>query len=51
MLCAGTLMAGSCSPELQALAVGLQAAADEFDRQNTDDDISFGDWLADELEH
>jgi hypothetical protein len=47
----GTLLAASCSADsLQALSVGVDAAAGYLNAQpDADDDISFGDWLADEL--
>ena len=49
-LCAaGMLFGASCSSDqIQAIATGLQAAASELD--DRDDHITFGDWLADELE-
>ena len=49
-LCAvGTLFGATCSSDqIQAIATGLQAAASEMD--DRDDNITFGDWLLDELE-
>lgn len=49
-LCAvGMLFGATCSSDqIHAIATGLQAATSELD--NRDDDISFGDWLLDELE-
>ena len=47
---AGTLFASSCgSNGLQAVVAGLDAAAQELDRGNRNNDISFGNWLMDEL--
>ncbi len=52
-LCAsGLLFASSCSVQgVRAVGAGFNAAAGYFDDQpaDDDDDISFGDWLADEL--
>ncbi len=46
----GTLMASSCSlRQLEAISVGLDAATGHLDQADSDDDISFGDWLRDEL--
>ena len=46
---AGVLFASSCSSEtLRATTAGLSAAADELEGDR--DDISFGDWLLDELQ-
>ena len=46
---AGTLFGSSCSSEqIEAVAAGLQAAVSEMD--DRDDNISFGDWLMNELE-
>ena len=47
----GMLFASSCSvQDVRAVGAGLNAAAGYFDDQPADDDdISFGDWLADEL--
>ncbi len=45
----GTVWGTSCSSsQIQAVIVGLEAAANSLDEE--DDDISFADWLADELE-
>ncbi len=52
-LCAsGVVLAGSCSMDgLQAVGAGIDAAAGYLnDQESPDDDISFGDWLLDELE-
>ena len=47
-LCAaGLLLGGSCRADLEAIAVGLDAAARHMD--DNDDEISFSDWLRDEL--
>lgn len=52
---AGMLFASSCSlQEMEAVGVGIDAVAGYFNDQaaadaDADDDISFGDWLADEL--
>ncbi len=50
---AGMLFASSCSlQEMGAVGAGIDAAAGYFNDQaeeDQDDDISFGDWLADEL--
>ncbi len=47
----GMLFAASCSVQgARAVGAGLVAAAGYLDDQPADDDdISFGDWLADEL--
>lgn len=43
-----TLMTSGCSPEaIRALIIGLDAAADQIE---DDDDVSFEDWLQDELD-
>ncbi len=48
---AGTLFGSSCgSNQLQAVVAGIEAAASELDRTNRSDDISFGNWLMDEIE-
>ena len=51
-LCAaGTLYGSSCSSrEIETVLAGVQAVAEVLDGQSQDDDISFGDWLQDELE-
>jgi hypothetical protein len=47
---AGTLFGGGCTSEqIQAIAAGLGALAEQLD-DDYDDDISFGDWLTDEIE-
>ncbi|MCH7807771.1 MAG: hypothetical protein IIB60_00990 [Planctomycetes bacterium] len=47
---AGTLFGASCSSDgFQAVVAGVEAAAQELDRQDRHDDISFGNWLLDEL--
>ncbi len=50
---AGMLFASSCSLQnMEAVGVGIDAAAGYFNDQaveDEDEDISFGDWLADEL--
>lgn len=46
----GVLFQGNCSVGIEALAVGLQAAAASLaSNQPEDNDINFGDWLAGEL--
>ena len=46
----GVLLQGNCNIGLQALAVGLQAAAGTLTQlQPEDNGISFNDWLASEL--
>lgn len=49
-LCAaGTLMVTGCDEQLlNAMTAALEAAAQQLGEE--DDDISFGDWLSDELE-
>jgi hypothetical protein len=43
------LLSSSCGvEELRALVAGVDAAADRLEDDH--DDISFGDWLADELD-
>ena len=45
----GTLFGSTCSsPELGAVVAGLEAAASHLEQEQ--DDISFGDWLRDELD-
>ena len=47
---AGTLLGASCgTKELDALIVGIEAAAAQLDRSDRDDDVNFGDWLLSEL--
>lgn len=47
---ATTLLATTCtSNEIAATVAGLDAAAHRLDHQ--DEDISFGDWLRDELDN
>ena len=47
---AGMLFSSNCSSaDLEAAFVGLEAAAGHLQHENQDDDISFGDWLLDEL--
>ena len=47
---AGTLFGSSCSSSgFQAVVAGLDAAAQELDRGDRSEDISFGNWLMDEL--
>ena len=44
----GALFTASCDlADLDAVAVGIEAATDHL---NDEDDISFGDWLRDELD-
>ena len=46
----GTLFAASCSSaQIDAVLLGLQVAAETLQAEE-DDDISFGDWVRDELE-
>ena len=45
-----TLYTTTCGfDQLEAVVVGFQAAADRLDNRG-DDDISFGNWLLDELD-
>lgn len=45
----GMLFGSSCSSDqVQAIAAGIGAAADQIGSSNHDD-ISFGDWLRDEV--
>jgi len=47
---AGMLFAASCAADdVRALMIGVDAAARYLDNGSTDDDISFSDWLMDEL--
>ncbi len=50
-LAMGMLWGSSCGSNLDVLAAGLGAAAREIDRNSSssDDDITLGDWLADEV--
>lgn len=46
----GVALQASCTAaEIQALAVGLQAVAGTLAQDQQEDDISFGDWLANEF--
>ena len=46
---AGMVFGSSCSSDqIRALTAGLEAVADTLNEQ--DDNMSFGDWLLDELE-
>ena len=48
---AGMVLSSSCgSNELDALIVGIEAAAAHLDRDAHNDDISFGEWLLSELD-
>lgn len=48
ILTVGMVFGSSCGfAELQAISAGITAAATAMDDRN--DDISFGDWLADEF--
>ena len=49
-ICAAGIVLGSgCSMDLGAIMAGLDAVAN-YSSQHDDDDISFGDWLRDELD-
>ena len=51
LLAAGTLFASSCnSADIEAIVNALEVAAQQLEQQQQDDDISFGDWLRDELD-
>ena len=45
----GIVLGSSCGVGMEALTAGLSAAARTLDQDQHDDDISFGDWLADEF--
>ena len=46
----GMLFGATCSSDqIRALTIGIQAATNALDDQDRNDDISFGDWLSDEL--
>jgi len=48
----GTVLATTCSSTeiRQAVLAGVEVAADQLlNRADEDDDVSFGDWLSDEL--
>ena len=48
---AGTLLGTSCgTKELDALVAGIEAAATQLDRNDRDDDVTFGEWLLGELD-
>jgi hypothetical protein len=48
---AGMLFATSCrSNEFNAVLAGLEAVAAQLDRDDPDDDITFGEWLLSELD-
>lgn len=48
----GMLFAAGCDvSRLQALADGLTEVARTLDSGNNNNDISFGDWLLNELDH
>jgi hypothetical protein len=40
---------GCTEAEIEAVLTGVRILADELSQQQEDEDISFGDWLADEL--
>ena len=48
-LAALTLTGGCTETELRALLAGLEAAARILETQAADEDVSFQDWLASEL--
>ena len=49
LFAAGTLLGAACDQQtLDALTAALETAAQQL--QDQDDDISFGDWLEDEIE-
>lgn len=45
----GVVLGSSCGVGLEAITAGLNAASRTLDQDQRDDDISFGDWLADEF--
>jgi len=45
----GVMLSSSCSTGLEVLVAGLDAAARELSGDRRDD-ITFGEWLADELD-
>ena len=45
----GMVLGSNCGVGLEAITVGLNAAARTLDQDQHDDDISLGDWLADEF--
>ncbi len=45
----GVVLGSNCGVGLEAITVGLSAAARTLDQDQHDDDISLGDWLADEF--
>lgn len=45
----GLVFASSCGAGVEAITAGLSAAARTLDQGQPDDDISLGDWLADEF--
>ncbi len=50
LLAGGLLLATSCNlRELEAVSIGLGAAADQLERDQ-DEDITFGEWLLSELD-
>ena len=50
LFAAGTLLASSCnSADIEAIFDALEVAAHQLEQQQHDEDISFGDWLRDEL--
>ncbi len=49
-LASGALLATSCSPQqLQAIVAGLEVVGSVVENRG-DDDITFGEWLLDELD-
>ena len=51
LFAAGTLFSSSCSSvDVEAIVNALEVAAHQLEQQQQDDDISFGDWLRDELD-
>lgn len=45
----GMVLGSNCGTGLEAITVGLSAASRALDQNQHDDDISLGDWLADEF--
>jgi hypothetical protein len=51
VLAAGTLFSSSCSSAgIQAVIAGIDAAAATLNQSLGDDDLSFGEWLLNELD-
>jgi len=51
VLCSGSVFQGNCATTAQIATAALTAVSEQLSQSQQDDDISFADWLASELEH